>query len=176
MHRERDSRGRFIRSRSLIPRTPLVPPRPRGSTPPTQTHIPYFIDHIIPEDLRSDIPSERPSTSSTEPVLEEDSRTSTRDINFSTSTGESTMAEEGGGGVFNGEHTLFGGGRGRGRGEGGRGEEGGRGRGRREMGSSFGFPIVDEETNATMKNISPSVLPKFYGLKSEDPETFLFEF
>ena len=44
------------------------------------------------------------------------------------------------------------------------------------MGISFGFPIVDEETNATMKNISPSVLPNFYGLKSEDPETFLFEF
>jgi len=51
-----------------------------------------------------------------------------------------------------------------------------RGRGRRETGSSFGFPIVDEETNATMKNISPSILPKFHGLKSEDPETFLFEF
>ena len=27
-----------------------------------------------------------------------------------------------------------------------------------------------------MKNISPSILPNFYGLKSEDPETFLFEF
>ena len=38
------------------------------------------------------------------------------------------MAEEGGGGFFNGEHTLFGGGRGRGRGAEG---EGGRGRGRR---------------------------------------------
>ena len=70
------------------------------------------------------------------------------------------MAEEGGGGVFNGEHTLFGGGRGRGRGEGGRGEEGGRGRGKREMGRSFGFPIVDEETNVTMKNISPMLSPK----------------
>ena len=35
---------------------------------------------------------------------------------------------------------------------------------------------MDEETNATMKNISPSVLPNFHGLKSEDPETFLFEF
>ena len=44
------------------------------------------------------------------------------------------------------------------------------------MGNSFGFPIVDEETNATMKKISPSVLPKFYGLKTKDPETFLFEF
>ena len=44
------------------------------------------------------------------------------------------------------------------------------------MGSSFGFPTVDEETNATMKDISPSVLPKFYGLKTKDSKTFLFEF
>ena len=129
MRRERDSRGRFI-SRSLIPRTPLLPPRPRGSTPPTQTHIPYFTDHILLEDLRSDTPSERLSTPPTEPVLEEDSRTPARDIKFSTSTGESTMAEEGGGGFFNGEHTLFEGGRGRGRGEGGRGIEGEGGRGK----------------------------------------------
>ena len=35
---------------------------------------------------------------------------------------------------------------------------------------------MDEETNATMKNISPFVLPNIHGLKSEDPETFLFEF
>eukprot|EP00253_Pinus_taeda_P006459 PITA_06459 len=42
--------------------------------------------------------------------------------------------------------------------------------------NSFGFPIVDEESRTTMKNISPSVLPNFYGLRSEDPETFLFEF
>ena len=45
-----------------------------------------------------------------------------------------------------------------------------------EIDNSFGFSIVDEETNATKKNISPSVLANFYGLKSEDPETFLFEF
>ena len=61
---------------------------------------------------------------------------------------------------------LFGGGigrggdRGRGRGtKGGRGREGGRDR--RGIESSFGFPIIDEETNATMKNISPYVLPIF---------------
>ena len=35
---------------------------------------------------------------------------------------------------------------------------------------------MDEETNGTMKNISPFVLPNFYGLRSEDPETFLFEY
>ena len=70
---------------------------------------------------------------------------------------------EGEGEIFNGENILFGGGggwegdRGRGRGN----EEGGRGR--RGTESSFGFPIIDEEKNATMKNISPSVLPKFLG-------------
>ena len=27
-----------------------------------------------------------------------------------------------------------------------------------------------------MKNISPCILPNFHGIRSEDPETFLFEF
>jgi len=69
------------------------------------------------------------------------------------------------------------GGRGRGRGNngGGRCNNGG-GTRNREIDNSFGFPIVDEEIHTTMKNISPSVLPNFYGLRSEDPETFLFEF
>ena len=40
----------------------------------------------------------------------------------------------------------------------------------------FGFPIIDGDTNALMKNISPSILPNFHGLKSGDPETFFFEF
>lgn len=91
---------------------------------------------------------------------------------------------EGEGEVFNGKNTLFGGGRGRGGERGrGRGTEGGEGIGnakggigRRENESSFGFLIIDEETNATMKNISPFVLPNFHGLKSEYPKTFLFEF
>ena len=68
---------------------------------------------------------------------------------------------------------------GRGRGRGGGGNNG-RGRGNnggtRDGDSSFGFPIVDEDSRATMKNISPSVLPNFHGLRNEDPETFLFEF
>ena len=84
-----------------------------------------------------------------------------------TDSEETIMAEEG----EDGEFTLFGG-----RGRGGSRENNGGGRGNREIDNSFGFPIVDEETNATMKNISPSVLPNFHGLKSEDPETFLFEF
>ena len=66
---------------------------------------------------------------------------------------------EGEGEIFNGENLLFGGGRGRGgdRGRGRGNAEGGRGR--RGVETSFGFPIRDEEKNATMKNISPFVLP-----------------
>ena len=64
---------------------------------------------------------------------------------------ETIMAEE----EQDGEFTLFGGGgRGRGRGNNGegRGNNGG-GRGNMEIDNSFGFHIVDEETNATMKDI-----------------------
>ena len=60
------------------------------------------------------------------------------------------------------------GGRGRGRGGGNNGGNNGGGGGNngrnREGDNLFGFPIVDEETHTTMKNISPSVLPNFYGL------------
>ena len=89
MHRERDSRGRFIRDRSLIPTTPLTPLR-QSSTPPTQTHIPYYTGHRLPEFLRSDIQSGRSPTSSTEAILEEeeDPRVPAGGITFFTSTGE----------------------------------------------------------------------------------------
>lgn len=46
--------------------------------------------------------------------------------------------------------------------------------------TNFGIPIVD--TNAIlredvkMKNIPPSVLPNFYGMSTEDPDSFMFEF
>ena len=40
----------------------------------------------------------------------------------------------------------------------------------------LGFPIQDTDGSVHMKNIPPSFLPKFRGLRSEDPETFLFEF
>lgn len=40
----------------------------------------------------------------------------------------------------------------------------------------IGFPIIDENTNVTIKNISPSILPNFHGLRSEYHEAFLFEF
>ena len=40
----------------------------------------------------------------------------------------------------------------------------------------LGFPIQNIDINVHMKNITPSFLPKFHGLRSEDSETFLFEF
>jgi hypothetical protein len=43
--------------------------------------------------------------------------------------------------------------------------------------STLGFPIGDLPRGvAPMKNIPLSVLPNFYGLSSEDPDEFLFEF
>jgi len=38
------------------------------------------------------------------------------------------------------------------------------------------FPIRETNEVTKMKNISPSALPHFHGLTSEDPDTFLFEF
>lgn len=46
--------------------------------------------------------------------------------------------------------------------------------------STFKFPIHEPEDNhdeeIKMKSIPPSVLPNFYGMASEDPDSFLFEF
>lgn len=45
---------------------------------------------------------------------------------------------------------------------------------------TFTFPnIIDKNTQGhdqLMKNISPSILPNFKGISSEDPDQFLFEF
>jgi hypothetical protein len=41
---------------------------------------------------------------------------------------------------------------------------------------TFGFPIVDPDTNVQMKNINPSILPHFHGMVSEYPHSFPFEF
>lgn len=38
------------------------------------------------------------------------------------------------------------------------------------------FPIRETNGDAKMKNITPSTLPHFHGLTSEDPDAFLFEF
>lgn len=44
--------------------------------------------------------------------------------------------------------------------------------------SNFKFPIQEPEDDdeIKMKNIPPSELPNFYGMASEDPDSFLFEF
>ena len=46
--------------------------------------------------------------------------------------------------------------------------------------ATFGFPIVDTSEilgeEVKMKNIPPSVLPNFYGMSTEDPDAFMFEF
>jgi len=51
---------------------------------------------------------------------------------------------------------------------------------REEEESTFKFPIQepgeDHDEEIKMKNIPPSVLPNFYGMASEDPDSFLFEF
>ena len=38
------------------------------------------------------------------------------------------------------------------------------------------FPIREENGETKMKNISPSALPHFHRLTSEDPDLFMFEF
>lgn len=46
--------------------------------------------------------------------------------------------------------------------------------------TTFGFPILDARAilreEIRMKNIPPSVLPNFYGMSTEDPDEFVFEF
>ena len=50
----------------------------------------------------------------------------------------------------------------------------------RDQEATFGFPIVDTSAilgeEVKMKNIPPSVLPNFYGMSTEDPDAFMFEF
>ena len=44
--------------------------------------------------------------------------------------------------------------------------------------STFKFPIQEPEEDGEikMKNIPPSMLPNFYGMASEDPDSLFFEF
>jgi hypothetical protein len=42
--------------------------------------------------------------------------------------------------------------------------------------TTFGFPILDTTPSVNMKNIPLLALPTFYSKKSEDLDTFLFEF
>ena len=41
---------------------------------------------------------------------------------------------------------------------------------------TFPFPLPSLVTNANLKKIPPTTLPKFYALATEDLDTFLFEF
>lgn len=41
---------------------------------------------------------------------------------------------------------------------------------------TFEFPITNQERATEPKNIPPSALPVFYGLVTEYPNTFMFEF
>lgn len=41
---------------------------------------------------------------------------------------------------------------------------------------TFGFPILDLTRDVAMKNISPSALPYFHDMSTEDTDSFLFEF
>jgi len=85
------------------------------------------------------------------------------------SSEESKMARQGEREVHNvnGEQPRIGGGR---RGNKGTGRGGGRGSGRGENinRKPFRYPVVNEYTTVEMENISPSILPNFYGLRSED--------
>ena len=70
MHRERDSRVRFVsRGLSSIPTSPLTPPQPRSATPSIQTHITSILAiHRLPEVLRYEIQPKDSPTSSIEAI------------------------------------------------------------------------------------------------------------
>jgi len=93
MHRERDSRGRFIaRGRSSIPTTPPTPLRTRKHTPPSQTHTP---SHRTPRILGVEIQSKESPISSTNSVLgEKNFESPTTVIAFFTPTREHIVVEE----------------------------------------------------------------------------------
>ena len=188
MHRARDSRRRFLaRAKSSIFTSPSTS-RDRqetSSSSPTHTPSPRVpgIQEAIVDSPTPSIESELgrdpflPSTGGqivieeVESPEEEEGGIPPRSALIeepedSEVSRETIMTEErvngldrrrGGGGGNNGE---------------GRGNIGGN----TDGDNSFGFPIVDEDSRATMKNISPSVLPNFHGIRNEDPETFLFEF
>ena len=95
MRRDRDSRGRFVgRGRSSIPTNPLTPPRPRESTSPTQTRIPFRGQQRLLEISRSEIQSRTSPTSSTEVVIEENPTSPTTGVIFLSSTGEQILGEK----------------------------------------------------------------------------------
>jgi len=171
MHRARDSRGRFIaRAKSLIFTTPSTS-RHRQDTPPSSpTHTPSLripgIQGAVAElgdsptlSTESDLGKELFFTSTGEQIVikevespeEEEGEIPphsplVEEPEDSEISKETIMTEE----VVNG---FAGGGRGRGRGGGNNGRGRGNNGGNRDGDNSFGFPIIDEESRTTMKNI-----------------------
>lgn len=94
MHKERDSRGRFISiGRSSIPTLALTPPIPRCSTPSTETDIPLFAGRNRRHEVhRSEIQPKDSTNSSTEFVVEPTSPT--EGTIFLYSTEEKLLAQE----------------------------------------------------------------------------------
>lgn len=109
-------------------------------------------EHILVEELRIPSGEEEVEPFFHIPLIEEpEEEQLTLQVESYINFEETIMVEEG----EDGEFSLFGGG-GRGRGRGNNGEcrgNNGRRRGNREVDNSFGFLIVDEEIDATMKNI-----------------------
>ena len=129
MHKDRDSRGRFIaRGRSYISTTPPTPPRVRKDTPPSQTHTPNLrIPRIqgAPTQLedsptsftKTDLGEKTSSTSTGEPIVVEEVGIPTKEEEAETlshnplieeldDSEEAIMVEE----EQDGEFSLFGGG------------------------------------------------------------------
>ena len=183
MHRARDSRGRFLaRAKSSIFASPSTSRERHETFSSSPIHTPSprvsgiqetVVDSPTPS-IESELGRDPFLPSSGGPTIieevgspeEEEGGTPPRSplIEEPEFSRETIMTEErvnglgrGGGGGNNGE---------------GRGNIGGN----TDGDNSFGFPIVDEDSRATMKNISPYVLPNFHGIRNEDPETFLFEF
>jgi len=188
MHRARDSRGRFLaRAKSSIfttpsasrdrqetsPSSPTYTPSPRilgiqkavADSPTPSIESEFGRDPFLPSTGRQIVIEEVESPEEEEGGIPPPSPLIEEPKEFEVSR-ETIMTEEG----------VKGFGRGRGGGGGNNGEARGNLGGNMGGDNSFGFPIVDEDSRATMKNISPSVLPNFHGLRNEDPETFLFEF
>ena len=95
MHRDRDSRRRFVgQGRSLIPTNPLTSPQLQSSTPPTQTRIPFAGQQRLPEVSRSEIQSRTSPSSSIEVAIEEHLASPTTRVVFLSSTGEIFLGEE----------------------------------------------------------------------------------
>jgi len=96
MHRERDSRGRFVGKGKILITTSLAPLWPRSATPPTQTRIPSIVGkHKLPEVLRYEIQPRDSPTSSTKAIIEDkDPISTTTRVIFLSSTREKLLAQE----------------------------------------------------------------------------------